>query len=425
MKNFIYRILKKYSVKILKKYKPKIIAITGSIGKTSTKEAIKTVLEKSFFVRASFHNFNNELGVPFTILGVDFSPGRSILKWCLVFYKIIKLSIFRDNDYPRVLILEFGADKPGDIRYLMEMTEPDIGVLTHISQSHLENFGNMDRLAKEKKRIVTMLSKDSVGIINIDNDLIKEMAPPKASVLTYGFSALADVRAIEITMANDKVSDGIHFKLVYRGSAIPVKISGVFGSQVISSALAATAVGISMGMNIVDISERLRDYRAPRGRMNLIQGIKNTILIDDTYNASPDSTINALNVLASFSCGNGGRKIVVLGDMLELGSFSEDGHTLVGCRVADIHCDFLITVGSLGKKIGRAAISQGMSESLVYSFDHSVEAGLFLQDRLKPFDVVLVKGSQGIRMERIVKEVMAEPDRAGDLLVRQDKSWNG
>lgn len=426
MKNYIEKLLKKYSEKILQKYKPQVIGITGSIGKTSTRDACLAVLGDSFEVRGSVKNYNNEIGVPLTIIGVHESPGKSIFGWISVLFKAWKLVHFTDKKYPRVLVLEMGADKPGDIKYLIGMAPLDIGILTNIGPSHLENFGTIEKLIREKKLIATKLQKDKTAIINIDNEYVNSVVPSiKANVLSYGFSEAADVRAIELEQSGHGMDvDGLRFKIVYEGSAVPVYLPGVVGHNAIMASLAAAATAISLGVNLVDIAQRLKNYISPLGRMRLIPGIKHTLLIDDTYNASPESAQKALEVLSKFEKIDNARRIAVLGNMLELGSFTQEGHELVGKACVDAGVDMIITVGELGQIISESAKKAGMSSDVIFNFDYSPEAGRFLQDRMQQGDIILVKGSQGVRMEKIVKEVMAEPEYAESMLVRQGKGWD-
>ena len=175
--------------------------------------------------------------------------------------------------------------------------------------------------------------------------------------------------------------------------------------------------------NLLEAINGLDDYRPPKGRTNLIAGIKNTLLIDDTYNASPPSTLAALDVLHEFPLAGEGRKIAVFGEMLELGSYTEEGHQQVGKRAAEINADMLVTVGEKTRDILRGAASAGLSEDKTFYFDNNHDAGIFVQNKLKEGDLVLIKGSQGARMEQITKELMAEPLKAGELLVRQSEEW--
>jgi len=176
-------------------------------------------------------------------------------------------------------------------------------------------------------------------------------------------------------------------------------------------------------LNLVEISQALRNYRSPRGRMNLIKGIKHTLIIDDTYNSSPKAAFAAIEVLKKFPLKEGKRKFAVLGDMLELGSFTREGHEEVGRRAFEAGLDGLITVGEKARDIAVGAREAGLSQDKIFTFSDTSKAGQFLQQRIKEGDLILVKGSQGMRMEKIVKEIMDEPLKANELLVRQDESW--
>jgi UDP-N-acetylmuramyl pentapeptide synthase len=196
-------------------------------------------------------------------------------------------------------------------------------------------------------------------------------------------------------------------------------LSGVFGKTQSYAAAAAALAGLIFGMNLVKISEALTHYRAPAGRLRIIPGIKGSTIIDDTYNSSPTACHEALDVLRRLKAK---RKIAVLGDMLELGRYTMAAHHEVG-RLAAKVVDLLITVGLRAKFIAEGAIEAGMAKKSVVSFQSVREAGLFLQEKIRENDLILVKGSQGVRMERIVLEVMAEPQNAAELLVRQSPAW--
>lgn len=426
LKKIIQFKLKIFAKLVLRKYKPRIIGITGSVGKTSAKEAVYAVLSSRFHVRKNVKNFNNEIGVPLTILGEEESGGKNILKWLLIFFRAFTLIIKKDENYPETLILEMGADRPGDIKNLVDFVLPDIGIVTAVSEVHIEFFSNLKNIAKEKSGIIANLSKDGTAILCADDQLVYEMKDKtKAKVLTFGFSEIADLRALESVISIDAEEGirGYNFKLSYEGSIVPVLLPGVLGEHQIYAALVGAACGIVYGMNLVQISESFQKYRAPKGRMSLIAGIKHTQIIDDTYNASPKATIEALNTIKKIPVAEGAEKFAVLGDMLELGDYSDEGHSMVGKKVAEVGIGQLITVGHSALKIAAGAREGGMGEGQVFTFDHIDAAGKFLQERIKEGDLILVKGSQGMRMEKIVKEVMAEPLRAEELLTRQGLEW--
>ena len=218
----------------------------------------------------------------------------------------------------------------------------------------------------------------------------------------------------------DGLPVGTTFKLEYDGGVFPVDMLGVLGIQPVYSALASIAVGAYLKLNIVDIIGRLSSYRSPPGRMQILNGIKDTTIIDDTYNASPVASEAALMALKSISTN--GRHIAVLGDMLELGKFTIAEHKKIGMLAGEF-CDLIIAVGQRAKYIVEGALDAGMSEKNIIDFDDSRLAGKYLEGVLEKGDIVLVKGSQGIRMERSVEEIMAEPELASELLVRQEEEW--
>lgn len=418
MKKILHIILRLLAKAVVDKYQPKIIAITGSVGKTSAKEAIAVVLRDKFNTRAPSKNFNNEIGTPLTILGRQNSPGKNILAWLWIFILAIKLLIIKDKNYPQILVLEMGADKVGDIKYLTSIARPQIGLITAIGASHLEFFKTIENIVKEKSSILDRLQKDELAVLNNDDaNLEKVIANCPSKVLTYGRKENSNIRISDINIVKKDDAYGTNFKLTYQGAEVPMFLPYVLGWQHTYAAASAVAVALFMGMNLVEIGQRLLDYRPARGRTNLIKGIKDTWIIDDSYNASPQSAKAALDLLVAMPIA--GRKIAVLGDMLELGSLSVEAHQEVGRELVKLGVDYLFVVGERSRDIARGARTAGMDEDNIYHFAFTTEAGLFLQERLKENDVILVKGSRGAKMEQIVYEIMAKPWSAKDLLVGQ------
>ncbi|MFA5124332.1 MAG: Mur ligase family protein [Patescibacteria group bacterium] len=422
LKKILQRILFVLARAVLNKYEPKVIGVTGSIGKSSTKEAIFTVLKDKFRVRQNIKNYNNEIGLPLTILG-ELSPGGNLLGWLKLFFNAVKLWVIDDKTFPEALILEMGVDRPGDMAYLVRLAKPDIGVITNIGPVHLEYFKTIENIAHEKGILVERLRAGGWGVLNADNEHTAKLKNNvKGRFLTYGFSSEAAVRAHDVTLLSQKNDlQGVSFKLSYDGKVVPVFLPEVLGEHLIYGALAAVAVGIIMGLNLVEITEALQSFRAPSGRMRLIEGVRDSLIIDDTYNASPEPTVAAVQVLGKLPAN--GRKIAVLGDMLELGDFEDKGHRLVGQTVAQEGIDLLIVVGDRVKIIAEAAIEAGFSRKHVIKFVDSEEAGDYLLKELNAGDLVLIKGSQGMRMEKTVKIILADLSLAKELLVRQDDSW--
>lgn len=429
LKKLLQAILKIFAVKILAKYRPEVVAVTGSVGKTSTKEAIYAVLAPTYRVRRNQKNYNNEIGIPLAIIGAE-AGGRSILKWLLVFLKALGLLIAPDKNYPKILVLEMGADHPGDIKYLTGLAPIKIAVVTAVAPVHLEYFKTLEEVAREKSNLVKNLPKTGFAILNYDDKLVLAMKEKtNAQVLTFGLLAGADILGSEISISHEvdyqdvSTIQGISFKLNYQGSLVPVLLPKVVGQHLVYTALAAIAVGLAYGLNLHAMIESLKKFEPPKGRMNIILGVKNTLLIDDTYNSSPLAAAKALHQLSLINFNNYHKKYAVLGDMLELGDFTEQAHQELGQAVVEHKIDYLVAVGEKSRDIVRGAIKRGMAKDDCFSFARAEEAGRFLQPRISDGDLLLIKGSQGMRMEKIVKELMAEPWRAEELLVRQGKEW--
>ncbi|MBI2674640.1 MAG: UDP-N-acetylmuramoyl-tripeptide--D-alanyl-D-alanine ligase [Candidatus Yanofskybacteria bacterium] len=432
----------------IKRYRPFIIGITGSVGKTSTREAVKAVIGSQKRVRVSAGSLNNELGFALTVLGnwdqEYFEQGSSAWLWIRVFCAGLLGLLFRLNK-PEIYILEYGADRPGDIRKLAKAVRPNIAVVTAIGEIpvHIEFFSGSEAVAREKSKLVEGLVPTGYAILNADDDVVLDMKEKtKARVLTYGFSDGASIKVSSFEYKVDgNMPIGVTFKLHYgSNSFVPVNINGSLGKSQAWSAAAAAAVGVALGLNLVEISDALSYYDGPKGRLKILAGIKNSWIIDDTYNASPSSTRLALSVLRELPAV---RRVAVLGDMLELGKYTVQAHQTIG-DLTDGFVDVLICVGARAKFIADSAENQlrrqevgaptsdasigaggasGMPEKRIYTFDTADMAKRKVQELVKEGDLILVKGSQGMRMERIVEEIMAEPLRKKELLVRQSKKW--
>lgn len=407
---------------VLKKYKPHIIAITGSVGKTSTKDALYTVLSTSFFVRKSDKSFNSDIGIPLTILGIPNGWSNPFI-WIKNLLEGLALILLR-NHYPKWLILEVGADRPKDIKKIARWLKPDIVVVTRLPSVpvHVEFFNGPEAVIKEKRYLVEALKPNGLLVLNSDDDKVmalKESVPAK--VITYGFLKGADLLALNDTISyQGGLPKGMRFRVDYDQKSMPVNIHNAIGRQNIYPAIAAIAVGFSQNLNMVAMGQALLKHEAPPGRMKVLEGIKGSMVIDDSYNSSPVAAMEALNTLEKIS--SAGKKIAVLGDMMELGRFSVDEHTKIGKRASEI-CDVLITVGVRARHIAEGALENGMSEEVIRQYDDVERAGKELESDLDAGDVVLIKGSQSVRMERTVAEIMAHPEKQKQLLVRQEKEW--
>jgi len=410
----------------LAKYKPKIVAVTGNMGKTSTKEAIAAVLGSEFNVRMSGGNLNNELGMPLAILG-DFAEeyyerGGTVGFWLKVVFKSW-VGLWFEKNYPEILVLEYGADRPGDIAKLAKNFKPDVAVVTAIGEIpvHVEYFFGPKELASEKSKLVQALEPVDFAVLNADDLAVLEMKEKtKAKVGTFGFGEGAEVRVsdFDFKIGPNEEPEGVVFKIHHEEGVATFKISGSLGKSQAWSAAAAVSVGLIFGMNLDKMSGALTGYKGPAGRLKILKGIKNSWLIDDTYNSSPASMHLALETLKALPAA---RKVAILGDMLELGKYSVSAHQEVGNFVGTF-ADLLIAVGSHAKFIADAAGNQMPKENIL-SFDTSTEVGQKIKELIKEGDLILVKGSQGMRMEKIVEEIMAETEKRKELLVRQSKKW--
>ncbi|MBI2626893.1 MAG: UDP-N-acetylmuramoyl-tripeptide--D-alanyl-D-alanine ligase [Parcubacteria group bacterium] len=432
MKSILEFILKILAKAVLRKYKPQVVGITGSVGKTSAKEAIYAVLKTKYKVRRGMGNLNNSLGVPLTILSGYYEDYKEVSPW-FFWPKVVLGSLsllFTKADYPEILILELGADHPGDIGYLVKMVKPFIGVVTEIGDIpvHVEFYSGPKHLAEEKSRLISSLPSNGFAILNTDDDLVLDMKnQSRAKVMTYGFGRSADmiISDLNYNQTANLVDTEMTFKISYAGSFVPFRLHA-FGKSQAYATVAAASVGVSLGMNLVEVAQAMKEFKPPIGRLNLIRGIKNTVILDDTYNASPSSMHLALDILGQLQAK---RKVAILADMLELGEYTEEAHRSTGNLAAE-SADVLICVGSRAMFIADSAgnqlapsVVEGMSKENILRFSNVGEALKQIDGLIKEGDLVLVKGSQSMRMEKLVESIMAEPEKAGELLVRQGKNW--
>ncbi|OHB04850.1 MAG: hypothetical protein A3B16_01415 [Candidatus Zambryskibacteria bacterium RIFCSPLOWO2_01_FULL_45_43] len=414
MKNIFLRILKlilkKLAKAVVRRYQPGIVAVTGSVGKTSTKEAIRAVLSKERKIRASSGNFNNEIGVPLTILG----DWQEIKKPAFLFwFKVVIASLFRiliprkfsSLKYPEILVLEYAADRPGDMKYLLGIAQPQITVVTAIGEIpvHVEFYSGPEALVREKAKLVEQLPTVGFAILNADDPLVLEMKnQTRSQVMTFGFGDAAQVKITGFENVSNGEPTGIVFKLGYGGSFVPVKINGVFGKGQAYAAVAAACVGLIFGMNLVKIAEALvLNFQPPSRRMNLVSGVKGTFIIDDSYNASPLSAKAALDTLRDLKAK---RKIAVLGDMLEIGKHSLEAHEEIG-KFAAGFVDLLVTIGPRAKFIAEAASKAGLAKENISSFLIAEEAKKAVEFKIKKGDLILIKGSRAIGLDKVVEEI--------------------
>lgn len=428
MIKLLHKILAHFAKKVIKKYNPLIIGVTGSVGKSSTKEAIYTVLKDKFNIRCSLKNYNNEIGLPLTIFN-SLSPGKNIIGWINIFFQISKMLLFQVN-YPEILILEMAADHPGDIKYLVNIAPLKIGVITAVGLTHTEFFKNIDSVAKEKQILVKNLKEKDWAILNIDDERVRTMSDKtSAQILTFGLSEEADIQATDIQVDQELLNEGatqikgLTFKVNHKGSTVPAFLPNTISRAQIYSVLGAIAVGLALGLNLIDIIKTLPKHKVLPGRLNIIPGIRETLVLDDTYNSSPQAVRISLLSLDKIEITPRARKWVVLGDMLELGELSAQAHQEIGQEVSKIQPDYLVVVGQEAQRIAEGAQDSGLPLNKIFHFTNASEAGDFLQSKIYKGDIILIKGSQGVRLEKIVKKIMLRPEQAKNLLVRQGKEW--
>jgi UDP-N-acetylmuramoyl-tripeptide--D-alanyl-D-alanine ligase len=417
---YLEKILRLMALAILKRHSPKIVAITGSVGKTSTKDAVFAVLQSKYVVRENKKNYNNEIGIPLTIIGAE-SGGRNLFGWVRVFLKWIYALVFT-FDYPEILILELGIDHPGDMKYLMSFVKPYIGVVTNISLSHIEYFKTMDNIAKEKRVLIEELPKNGFAILNADDERTLAMVKKtSAKVITFGENKQAKINFSNFVYNyKDDKPDGISFKLNYDGANIPIRLRLMLAQHSVYTALAAISVGVALKINLIDIAKSLENLKLSSGRTTFFEGLKESYLLDDTYNASPKSTISALSILENLKAK---RKIAVLGDMLELGDETENGHREVGKKLLEMKIDFFIATG---KRMGFAIeemLEGGYAKEKIIFCKSPLEAAQKVLNLIKKGDFILIKGSQGMRMEKVVEKLLANPKKDLESLCRQSKDW--
>ena len=349
-----------------------LVAVTGSVGKSTTKELIAQVLGSRYATLKSEGNQNNEIGLPLTLLRLDESH-----QWAVV---------------------EMAMYAEGEIATLCAIARPKIGVVTNVGPTHLGRLRSLDAIARAKSELVCSLPADGLAVLNGDDTRVAAMAALTAArSVRYGFSEGNDFRAIDI---ETRVLSGTAFTLRHGDATVRIEMP-LIGWHPIYAALAAAAVAVGSGLTLSDVAVALRE--AEPLRLVPKTAACGATVLDDTYNASPASTLAALDALASTS-GGPGRRIAVLGDMLELGDYEIEGHRVVGRRAAEV-AQLLVVVGERGRIVGEAALANGLSD-VCFATDND-DAVAHLKPLIRAGDIVLVKGSRGMAMESIVERLLA------------------
>ncbi len=350
--------------------------MTGSTGKTTTKDMIASILSLELSVLKTQGNFNNEIGVP--------------------------LTLFRLSKRHQVAVLEMGMSALGEIKRLTRISSPKMGVMTNVGEVHLQYLGNVQRVALAKAELVYALGKDDVAILNIDDPYIRDMKKGiKARIFTYGIRKKAQVKAQRIENLKE---EGMRFTLRIGKESLPLHLR-CLGHHNIYNALAAAAAAHALGMKKEIIQKGLSQFQPLAGRMRVMR-VRGLTILDDTYNASPKSFIAAIETLRGLSPK--GKKILVAGDMLELGKRALLAHKETGIYVAHSEIDMLITCGNLAGYIARGAIEAGMKKRRIISCRNKEETEERLSTVAKEGDTVLIKGSRATGMEEIIDKLKSK-----------------
>lgn len=350
----------------------KVVAITGSSGKTTTKDMVASVLSKKFKVEKTYKNHNNEIGLPFTILNAK--PDAEIL------------------------VLEMGMRARGEIEYLARIAEPDIAIITNIGIAHIGELGSQDNIMHAKGELFENLHSEGIAIINGEDGFLNSLKKKFAGdTRVFGFHDNATIKAVDLKDNKNGTSleiirDDITFRTIIKHK----------GAHMILDCLAAIETGIILGVDLKDAINALNDIEVSPGRLELMD-MDEYLIINDTYNANPDSMRKSIDVLLTYD----GDKIAVLGDMRELGPEEATYHKEIGKYLADKTLKALVTVGELGRLIGEGLLRTAGSDTKVFSFENNEEAGRKLRQLIDTGDTVLIKGSRAMQMEEII-EILKE-----------------
>lgn len=412
MKKIIQRLLEQKTKTYLKKHKPILVLIAGSVGKTSTKQAIATVLSEKYRVRAHDGNHNTHFSVPTAIMGVEY-PGdpRSGKEWRMVL-KAMNLRIKGEKDVD-VIIQELGTDTPGDIAQFGRYLVPDIAVVTAVSEEHMEFFGTLEEVAKEELSIAKVAKLTVVNRDDVSEDYAKYAET--SSIDTYGLGEKAEYR---LAVEPASPLDGRIGKLItpeWGETSVTVQL---VGEHSLKAAVAAACVGAKLGLTSQQVVMGLSKIKPVPGRMQVLRGLEGSTIIDDTYNSSPLAAEAALKTLIEIEAP---QRIAILGSMNELGNTSAQAHEKLGKLCDPGMIEWVVTIGADAQKyLAPAALAKGCQ---VKSFDSPYLAGGFVHSVLKPGAAVLAKGSQnGVFAEEAVK-VLLHSTEDEEKLVRQSEYW--
>lgn len=423
----------------LRRFSPRIVAVTGSVGKTSTKDAIYAAVSGNFVTRKSDKSFNSEIGLPLAVLGLP-NAWSSMSGWLANIWEGAKVAVgpAKSAHFPELLVLEIGADHPGDIAAAVSWVKPDIAVLTRMSDTpvHVEFFASPVEVLAEKMKLAQAVNKFGLVVSNADDAMFSEaVAGLTVRKATYGVKKGADVRILEAEIAYDdsplSLPKGLEVKLEIKGQdghgnasqGLKIGLEGVLGAHLAYPVAAALAVAQELNIDLQAAAKAVSGAETPKGRMRVLQGKEHSALIDDSYNSSPVAAEEALKALGKVAAARG-RKVAALGDMKELGEYSAAAHRKTGVLAGGI-VHTLVVVGEAAQDIARGAREAGLAEDRIMAFSNSADAATALAGFVRAGDVVLVKGSQSMRMERVSAVLLADQSSAGDVLPRQEEEWKG
>jgi UDP-N-acetylmuramoyl-tripeptide--D-alanyl-D-alanine ligase len=414
----VSRTFERQVVRLIRRHKLKVIAVAGSVGKTSTRAAIVTVLRHKYQTQnISQPGYNSEIGLPLSVF--DFTVPRMMLNPIAWAWLLLRSEVIIWSKYPhQVLVLELGIDHPGEMQRYLRYLKPDLGVMTAVTPEHMENFTGLDAVAAEEMLLAAKSTRFLANHDDVPSQVRRRYIQDHPKHYYYGLD-----RQVAYS-ARLKTSDLIEgtccsfYKAAHE--VIKDQIVHTYGPSSLKSATAAFAVGDLMGMTSGQIERGLEQVRPIRGRMNILPGLNESTIIDDTYNSSPAAAIASLQALEDTHAN--GRKIAILGSMNELGKKGPEYHEEVGAAAAGV--DLLVTIGELANKhLGPAALEAGLDSSKFKPSDSPYAAGRYARLLLSPHDVVLVKGSQDrVFAEEAVKQLLARPEDS-DELVRQSDPW--
>ncbi len=401
---------------VVRRYRPRIVMVTGSVGKTSTKDAVAAVLATRFYVRKSEKSFNTGFGVPFTIFGVE-NPWENPIAWLKILRSAFSL-ILLPNHYPSMLVLEVGADRPGDLARILRIATPEAVVVTRLPEVpvHVEAYASPEAVREEEFSPAFALPAGAPLIVPADDPYALDSAlRTSARVMSYGNAEDATVRVSDVGFyESERQVAGMKATAIIGDERRSFIVKGSVGTTQLLPAAAALAVARAFEIPFAEALTALESYEPPAGRGRLFAGKNGSVIIDDSYNASPAAVEEALATLKIFPYAR--RRIAVLGDMLELGRYSVMEHERIATLAGD-SADVIVAVG-----IRARAFAREPKDAEVMPFDNARAAAQALPDLVREGDVVLVKGSQSIRTERIVEALLADPADAARL-VRQGKAW--